>query len=203
MPPSLLIVAPRTSAEAMATALRQTMPDIQVASAGPEALALLRQHRISVTLVAATLPDSGGLPVILQVSKEAPCLLLSHVRSPLQAALAMSYGASGVVSESCGLPLVAEAVHCVAAGWPWFFGVLGESTLPRPKAGPLGPLTHRQLEILDRVSRATGRKAVAHALGMAVYTLDDHLAVLRRRLGADSLADLARRAAGLGLVGSN
>ncbi len=63
-------------------------------------------------------------------------------------------------------------------------------------------LTERQLQVLELYSQGLGYKQIAHHLQLlSAQTVQEHLDVVRVKLGATSRRDCIRKAAGLGFLG--
>lgn len=56
----------------------------------------------------------------------------------------------------------------------------------------VGPLTDRQVEVLEKLLLGATHEHIAGSLGIAVSTVHQHIKNARRRLGADSVVDFIR-----------
>ncbi|PPL14407.1 response regulator transcription factor, partial [Microterricola pindariensis] len=74
-------------------------------------------------------------------------------------------------------------------------------TPPRRPAGPGGPLTARELQVLRLAASGLTNKAIASELDVSVRTVDRHMSELFRRLGVPSRAAATAYAYEHGLLG--
>ncbi len=65
---------------------------------------------------------------------------------------------------------------------------------------PKQPLTPREIEVLERVSRGLPSKLIAHELGVSESTIKFHLSSIYAKLGVASRTEAVSRAARLGLI---
>jgi DNA-binding CsgD family transcriptional regulator len=73
-------------------------------------------------------------------------------------------------------------------------GRVGEAALSLPAVGRLTNLTERQQQILALIIAGQSNKAIAAQLNIAQRTVESHRALIMKRMGAASLADLVRLA---------
>ena len=79
----------------------------------------------------------------------------------------------------------------------------GREALAIPNAGdePIEqPLTQRELEVLERVSRGLPSKMIAQQLDVAESTIKFHLSSIYAKLGVSSRTEAVSKAARLGLI---
>jgi len=63
------------------------------------------------------------------------------------------------------------------------------------------PLTASEIRIFELIANGMSNKEIAHLLHRSVRTIEWHRSHIMRKLGVDSLADLVKKAASMGLVG--
>lgn len=96
-------------------------------------------------------------------------------------------GARGFVSKSAPPSQVREALRAVDTGGVWF-----------PKSASSHRLTPRQWTIVNELSAGKSEKEVAKVLGVAVRTVEFHLAKAREAIGARTTGELLSHCAALG-----
>jgi DNA-binding NarL/FixJ family response regulator len=69
-----------------------------------------------------------------------------------------------------------------------------------PPGGSVAPLSPREREVLQLLAAGEPNKAIARDLGIAVATVERHVASIYRKVGARGRADAALAAVGLGLA---
>ena len=94
---------------------------------------------------------------------------------------ALESGARGALMKNTAVPDLLAAIRTVAAG--------GESIALEIRkmlrlSPPVPQLTHRQMEILQSVTRGLTNTDIAHQLGITVDCVKDHVNVILQKLGA-------------------
>jgi DNA-binding NarL/FixJ family response regulator len=69
----------------------------------------------------------------------------------------------------------------------------GDGTRPQRCGCGAAHLTAREVQVLLLVAAGFGGHAIGHELGISSRTVEDHLAVMRRRTGARDSAELVAR----------
>jgi two-component system nitrate/nitrite response regulator NarL len=106
-------------------------------------------------------------------------------------------GANGVISKHESLDQVASAVMTIARGEAVIPGLLGEVLLrgwraserlaePAAAAG----ITEREQEVLAAMVDGLGTKAIAHRLGIALKTVENHKTRIFQKLGVRTQAEV-------------
>ena len=103
-----------------------------------------------------------------------------------------------VVSKSCGLRTLVEAVEAVASG----NHVAEGRPLPdrRRQRAVVDALTTRELEVLRLVVRGYSTQRMADQLGVSTHTVRTHVQQVLRKLGVHGRGKIAGAAATAGLV---
>jgi DNA-binding NarL/FixJ family response regulator len=104
---------------------------------------------------------------------------------------------AGVVSKSCSLGAVSEAVGKVSR-----CERVAEGRPPADRRRPevVDPLTARELEVLRLVVRGLSTEQMAVDLGVSRHTVRTHVQQVLRKLGVHDRGKIARAAATAGLV---
>jgi len=83
-------------------------------------------------------------------------------------------------------------------------GIDGDAVISATRAGDgdeiYGPLTPREIEVLELLSEGLSNKAIAGRLGISDQTVKFHVASICGKLGAANRTDAVRRAIRRGLI---
>ena len=150
--------------------------------------------------------DLGGdLPLAVErlsaaMSALAPVVALLGDASA--AAQAWAAGARGLLHRDTPPERLAAAVVAVAEGATVLDDDAADALLRRaaPGAGPLEPLTPRELEVLRLVAEGLPNKAVAARLEVSENTVKFHVNAIFGKLGVQSRTEAVVRATRLGLI---
>jgi DNA-binding NarL/FixJ family response regulator len=104
---------------------------------------------------------------------------------------------AGVVSKSCSLGAVSEAVGKISRGERV---AEGRPVPDRRRPEAVDPLTSRELEVLRLVVRGLSTEQMAIDLGVSRHTVRTHVQQVLRKLGVHDRGKIARAAAAAGLV---
>ena len=164
-----------------------------VAVSTPEdALDLARRLKPDVALIDLFLGERSGAELCETMRDSSPAtrvLLISGI-GWISPGAARAAGASGFISKDWSADEVANAVRMVGRGMTVF---------PRQSEGPAVPLSEREREILDLISRGATNAEIASELYLSPHTVKDYCSALYRKLGVRNRAEAARRAEQLGL----
>ncbi|HZX05001.1 response regulator transcription factor [Kribbella sp.] len=103
-----------------------------------------------------------------------------------------------VVSKSCALRTLVEAVELVATGNHMTAG--RPASARRTRRAVVEPLTTRELEVLRLVVQGHSTQWMADQLGVSTHTVRTHVQQVLRKLGVHARGKIARAAAAAGLV---
>jgi DNA-binding NarL/FixJ family response regulator len=175
-----------------------------VAASGEAALALVAEQAPDVMIVDLQLPGMDGLAFV-QAARQLRPQLRTLVLSSLVDALAMTRvresGVEGYIEKDLPPERLAEALHAVADGRPYFSSRFGE-TLAREgaKAMAVGKiLSRREQEILSHVLAGKTSREVSDLIGLSARTVEYHRANIMGKLGAANLVELIALAQQRGL----
>ncbi len=156
--------------------------------------------------------STSGLTVIRGVNERRPATRV--VVLTMHATLATAYealcqGAAGFVSKLEDMQQLIDAVRLVAAnecfvGRPFTKEQLAEyaQQMGRRRAGSLGILTKRELEVLSMVAHGHTSTKIAEELRIGRRTVESHRASMQSKLGVRNQAEVVRFAFERGLIAS-
>ncbi len=188
-------------------------PDLQVvgeASDGEEALRLARELSPRVVLMDINLPTINGLQVARQLRHDVPnarSVILTAYDDDEQVFHAIRAGAHAYFPKDVTPHKLIHAVRDVNAGQyvindqvmddaqlaPWLlkqtdrFGIVeGE-----PGEEAFVPLSPREMEILQHITRGMSNKEIAHQLGISHQTVKNHMTSILRKLNVEDRTQAA------------
>lgn len=182
----------------------------QVLGAGddPEpALTAAREKRVDMIILDLSLPKSGGLYALEQLSKikQAPrVIVFSAMSSPQTVGAAIEFGAVGYVEKTAPLSELRIAIQRVREGGVYFsegpthvMHQLAAATAGKARSQMLTP---RELEFLRLLARGEAIKAIAKALNLSEGSAYRIRRELFGKLGSNSDQELALAAMSMGLL---
>ncbi len=169
-------------------------------AADPEsALALLRHTPCPLVLLDLALGTASGLSLLPRLRALEPpprVIVLSSLDEQVYAERALQAGADGFVSKSALADELQLAIATVLAGRVHVGEAVRDTLLRRPAAATADApvLTPRELEVLQLVAAGRSTREIAETLNRSVKTIETHKQALKSKLGADTPAQLLRRA---------
>lgn len=156
-----------------------------------------------VTLMDLAMPGMDGLQATREIKNRFPGVkvvaLTAHARDPYLFK-ALEAGADGYILKKCSGEELLQAMRAVLAGKKYFCAdvsaCLVEGYLRHHDLAPDSPLdvlSPREREVLALVVEGRLDKQIANTLGISPKTVEKHKASLRRKLEADSTAELAAK----------
>jgi DNA-binding NarL/FixJ family response regulator len=192
--------------------LLETNPDVQIVGEvgnGRAALEAAERLRPAVAVIDISLPGLNGIEVTRQLARVAPdikVLILSmhadeaYVRQSLQA------GATGYLLKDADEQDLQRAVMALSVGGSYFSPSVSRLVLEgylnqgRHPADELEVLSDREREVLQLVAEGKSNKQVAHALDVAVSTVESHRKHIMEKLNLHNTAEMVRFAVRKGIV---
>ena len=188
-------------------------PDLTVvgeAADGEEALRVARELSPRVVLMDVNIPTINGLQVARRLRQEVPtarAVILTGYDDDEQVFHAIRAGAYGYFPKDVMPQKLVEAVREVSAGRymisnlimddaqlaPWLlkqterFGIV-EGELGDEAFVPLSP---REMEILQHITRGLSNKEIAHQLGISHQTVKNHMTSILRKLNVEDRTQAA------------
>jgi DNA-binding NarL/FixJ family response regulator len=202
--------------DGVALVMEREFAGLQLLQAGTlaEMRSAIAQHvDIQLVLLDLTLPDGNGiaeLPRLREVAPNARIVALSADESTETVMAAINAGAAGFIPKSVQSGAMLQALRVVLDGGVYLPGAAVERrAAPRPGATgwvvprALGPeqigFSPRQADVLRMLIDGMPNKAIGRELEMSESTVKTHLAVIFRKLDANSRTQAVVAAARLGL----
>ena len=165
---------------------------------GRSAIDLWRRHRPDVCLLDMRMEGMDGIATLRKLRLEFPkarFVMLTSSKSAEDLAAAMQAGANGYLLKTIRHDELATAIRAVHRGETVVSPSL--STSPRQ---PGGPLSQRELEVLNQIRKGLSNDEIAEALGIAERTVRAHITAILATLNAADRAQAVARGFELGLL---
>jgi DNA-binding NarL/FixJ family response regulator len=167
--------------------------------------ALLRE-KPDLAIVDWMLPDGRGFDLVRQVGAKLPRTRWLFISSNEQGHLvreAVSLGVQGFVMKRSDLATLREAIRRVLAGETYYCPASARLLVDKMvvESSAVGSnLTPREREILRRYALGQNPKQIADELEVSAKTVQNHLTLLKEKLGLFEPAELVRYAIKHGYV---
>ena len=188
-------------------------PDIHIeaeAADGQEALVLARQHRPDVILMDINLPVLNGIQLTRRIKADMPDIAIIVVTAfdhEEQMLHAIRAGGSAYFPKDVMPTKLIDAIREVAAG----NYVINDDVLAQPQVAqwllnqfeqypetlsydidsPFIPLSQREMEILDLITKGRSNKEIAFELGISRQTVKNHMTSILRKLAVNDRTQAA------------
>jgi DNA-binding NarL/FixJ family response regulator len=173
---------------------------------GAEAVRLARALRPDVILMDLRMPEMDGVTAIAELARHgvtARVLVLTTYDTDSHVLPAIEAGATGYLLKDAPRTELLRAVRAAARGE----AVLSPSVASRlmgrvraPAAGSDGPLSQRELEVLELVAAGTTNREAAARLFISEATVKTHLLHIYAKLGVGDRAAAVAEAFNRGLL---
>jgi DNA-binding NarL/FixJ family response regulator len=179
-------------------------------TSGDQAIELIREHRPRVALIDVNLPNMNGIQVTRQISAErlgTSVVLLTAYDDVEQVLHAFSAGASAYCSKDVQAGKLVDVIRHVARGFfvvgdqvydgtglqQWLMH--GVEAVRRPhlegEVDAFAPLSPREMEILQYVTRGLSNKEIAARLGISHQTVKNHMTAILHKLDVEDRTQAA------------
>jgi DNA-binding NarL/FixJ family response regulator len=154
------------------------------ASTGHEAIEGYRKHRPDITLMDLRLPDIGGIDAMVAIRgqfADARVIMLTTFEGDVDIYRALEAGARGYMLKSMPRKQLVETIRKVHGG---------KKHVPPEVAAHLmdhlgdDPLTHREVEVLQRIGGGNRNSDIAGLLFISEETVKGHVKNIMEKLGA-------------------
>ena len=153
---------------------------------GEEAVKAAIELKPDVVVMDLFMPVMDGVEATRQIRDALPdtrVLILTSFSTSVDVLRAMEAGASGAFVKDDEDERLVDAIRTVAGGGTAFSSEI-ETMVTNDPYPP--ELTERQRKILDDTSRGLSSEKIATRLGISAYAVNQHLDVIRRKLGAQN-----------------
>ncbi|MFN3918733.1 MAG: response regulator [Methylohalobius sp.] len=157
-------------------------------------------HRPDVLVLDLSLPGAGGLAIIRRIlarDPKAKILVVTMHEEALYAKRALEAGAKGYTPKSADPEILPEAILKVACGQSYIAPAITQQLLAQYTGGKedlLASLSNREFEIFCLAAHGLPPKEIASCLHLSYKTVANYLTQIKQKLGASTLAELARLA---------
>lgn len=189
------------------------------ASDGEEALEKALEHEPHIILMDINLPTVNGLQVTRQIKSQLPTtkfVMITGYDDAEQVFHALRAGASAYCPKDITPDKLIHTIKCVADGKyvlgervmtydevvQWIEKKVGRmvGSLAADMEDYLVPLSPREMEILEHVTRGMSNKEIAFKLGISHQTVKNHMTSILRKLRVDDRTQAAVYALSRGWV---
>jgi DNA-binding NarL/FixJ family response regulator len=179
--------------------------DIEVkaeASAGQEALDIIRRHPLDAVVLDLSMPGTNGLDTLKQIKEERPLLpvlVLSIHPEDQYAVRALRAGASGYLTKSSAPEALVTAIRKLAEGGRFITPSLGEK-LAESLLNPLDEkplhetLSDREFEVFRLIAKGKTVGEAAQILFLSPKTVSTYRHRILEKTGLKTSAELIRYA---------
>lgn len=187
--------------------LINVQPDLEVCAEGedvPEALEEMRKHEPDMAVVDISLGGASGISLIGEIrarNPDLPILVFSMHKEPAYAERALGAGAMGYVTKGQPPETVLAAIRQVLEGKVFVSDDLAPALLRcfatggRKKASSLVDLlSGREFEVFHMIGQGMATRAIAEGLRVSIKTVNTHRENIKKKLGLENAAELARAA---------
>lgn len=167
------------------------------AADGAAAVSQTEQLAPDVVLMDLRMPGMDGLEALERIRADSPdtaVVVLTTFNEDLLMARALAGGARGYLLKDASREALIDSLRAAARGEMLLRPELVERLLrvsqasKQDAAGAAGPLSARELEVIEAVARGERNKEIAARLGISERTVKAHLASVFNKLGVDSRA---------------
>ncbi len=202
-PIRILIAEDHLIARVGVTTIVNAQPDMTVVAEavnGRQAVELHRQHLPDVTLMDMRMPVLGGVEAAIEIHREFPAARIvavttfageEDIRRALVAGI-QAYLTKDVLHGE--LLLAIRAVHAGERYLPAAVAASLAAQMPRPD------LSARETEVLKLIVQGLSNKQIGFALGIAEYTVKNHVKSVLSKLGVEDRTQAATTAIQRGIV---
>ncbi|WP_426179397.1 response regulator [Pseudomonas sp. TWRC1-2] len=170
---------------------------------GVDAISQVRQLTPDLVLLDITMPRLDGIAVIERIRAlelNTRIIVLTSLSSEHYATRCISAGASGFISKTDELSVLAQAMKTVMKGYVYYpetvVAFSRKRALAVDEAQLIASLSNRELSVFQQLSRGMSNKDIAQNILLSSKTVSCYKARLLAKLNVKSvvdLADIARR----------
>jgi len=181
-------------------------PEFEVlgeAADGAEAVRLAQELRPDVILMDLRMPGMDGVTAITELARRgvgACVLVLTTYDTDSHVVPAIEAGATGYLLKDAPRTELLRAVRAAAHGEAVLSPAVAARLMNRVRFPGAGPLSHRELEVLELVASGTTNREAAARLFITEATVKTHLLNIYAKLGVSDRAAAVAEAFNRGLL---
>jgi DNA-binding NarL/FixJ family response regulator len=165
-----------------------------------KALAFLNRSLVDIVLLDLRMPKVSGLevlPSILALKSAPKVIILSSFNYDEDIYQAAKLGARGYIMKDASRVQILDAIRSVASGQLLF--PPGISVQIKERRSRIG-LSHRELEVLDMLSKGLTNKEIARVLFISQFTVRTHVKHIFEKLAATDRTEAVAIATQQGII---
>jgi DNA-binding NarL/FixJ family response regulator len=174
------------------------------AADGAEAVRLGRELRPDVILMDLRMPGMDGVTAIAELGRKGVAsrvLVLTTYDTDSHVLPAIEAGATGYLLKDAPRAELLRAVRAAAHGEAVLSPAVAARLMSRVRSPGAGPLSRRELEVLELVASGTTNREAAARLFLTEATVKTHLLNIYAKLGVNDRAAAVAEAFNRGLLG--
>ncbi|MCX7016629.1 MAG: response regulator transcription factor [Candidatus Sumerlaeota bacterium] len=173
------------------------------ASGISEAIRVVQDSKPHLAIIDISLQGANGIELIKQIKaldKSVKMLVWSMHDESLFAERALHAGALGYLNKKEAAETILEAIRQVLAGKVYLSPRMTERVMQRLMQGkpadglPTDALSDREMEVFELIGRGMATREIAESLHLSPKTIEAHRDNVKKKLGAETNAELVRRA---------
>lgn len=170
------------------------------AASGEEALNHLQTENLpDVVIMDISLPGMSGIEATRTIRTLYPkvkILVLSMYNNPTVLHEAIQAGASGYILKKSMVEELNSALDQIMEGKQFISSMVTRQLDPDHtlKQASLKSLTHREVEVFERLASGKSVKDIANELVVSIYTIYTHMNTIKSKMGIEKNQDLIRYA---------
>ena len=181
--------------------LLKDIDDIEVAAEaenGNEAIELIKNNKYDVIVTDMSLPDIGGIELIKQIktiNSDFKILVFSMHEEVVYVEQALHSGAMGYMTKSADPQLLSKAIRQISKGKKYIDDELQQRMAyegSRDKDSILSRLSTREFEIFCLLAEGLNTNEISKKLNISYKTSANYSTNIKSKLGATTVADVAR-----------
>ena len=202
-PLRILIAEDHLIARLGVRAIVSTQPDMEVVAEainGEQAVALFREHQPDVMVADMRMPVMSGYEAVAAICREFPgarIVALSTFSGDEDIRRALAAGVGAYLSKGALYEELVEAIREVHAGRRYMNPVVAARLAEQV---PPPDLSSREMDVLNLIVQGITNKEIGHTLGIAEYTVKNHVKSILSKLGAEDRTKAATMAIQRGIV---
>lgn len=192
-------------------AMLGTQPDFEIvgeASTGQETITRTIELYPDVILLDLEMPGIDGVQALVEIRQQLPgvqAIILTAFDTDERILSALKSGARGYLLKGAPRQEIFQAIRTVSQGGSLLQPVVTSRLLEHIRSEEvmpenLVPLTKREREILDLVSKGQSNKQIGALLSITERTVKFHMSVILRKLDAANRAEAVQKAITVGLI---